>query len=506
MKWSRRELLKSAAGVGLLLPAGCIHGRPQAKLLPSRAPIPKPFETALPIIPVLKPVRADESTDYYDVTQRAATERILPGLTTEIWGYDGTFPGPTIVAQSGRRVSLHLRNQLPVPTVTHLHGGRTPPESDGYPTDLVLPAGFQRPHHHDAAANVRDGERDYIYPNNQRAATLWYHDHRMDFTAPQVWRGLAGFYILRDDEEQRLPLPRGDKEIALLICDRSFAEDGSFQYPAIDPSLKEQAGVTSDYMGGVLGDVILVNGAPWPILEVADTKYRLRILNASNARRYEIALDPAPRGGLPFIQVGSDGGLLAEPVAHQTLRIAPAERFDLVVDFSKYKLGTKVTLLNAAGDGTAASIMRFDVTRHERDDSAIPGRLSSVTFEKPSDTVATRVLDFSYQGMPHGWTINGKAFDPGRMDARPKLDSTEIWRLETDFSHPLHLHLVHFQVLSHSGRPGPYDSGWKDTIDLGPGQTANILMRFSGYRGRYVFHCHNLEHEDMSMMGNFEVI
>lgn len=507
MKFSRRDLLQSAAA-GLALPfaSGCVHGRPLARLLPSLTPLPKPFETALPIIPVLKPVRTDASTDYYDVTERAGIARILPGLTTEVWGYGGIFPGPTLVAESGRRVSLHLRNELPVPIVNHLHGGRTPAESDGYPTDLVLPAGYRRIHHHDAAANVHEGERDYIYPNDQRAATLWYHDHRMDFTAPQVWRGLAGFYILRDEEERRLPLPAGDKDIALMICDRSFEENGAFRYPALDPSLEKLSGVSSEYMGGVLGDVILVNGAPWPVLEVADTRYRFRILNASNARRYELALDPAPRGGLPFIQVGSDGGLLAEPIAHRSLRIAPAERFDLVIDFSRYPAGSKVTLINTAGDGPSRNILRFDVTRHERDASSIPQRLSSVAFENPSAAAATRVFRFNYQGMPAGWTINGQAFDPGRMDARPKLGTTEIWRLETDFSHPLHLHLVHFQVLSHSGRPAPYDAGWKDTIDLGPGQAANILMKFSGYRGRYVFHCHNLEHEDMSMMGNFEVI
>jgi spore coat protein A, manganese oxidase len=150
--------------------------------------------------------------------------------------------------------------------------------------------------------------------------------------------------------------------------------------------------------------------------------------------------------------------------------------------------------------------MRFDVFRSERDESNLPAKLSDIPFPNPEDAVITRVLDFSYQRRSHSWRINGNPFDPARMDARPKLDTAEIWRLQTDFNHPLHLHLVHFQVLGHSGRPGPYDEGWKDTIDLGPGQTADILVRFTGYRGRYVFHCHNLEHEDMSMMGNFEVV
>ena len=429
---------------------------------------------------------------------RPASARILTGTETPIWGYDGTFPGPTIEARVGRRVSLRLRNALSVPIVNHLHGGRTAPESDGYPADLILPAGgFPHSHMQDPMARIAEGEREYIYGNNQRAATLWYHDHRMDFTAPQVWRGLAGFYILRDAEEERLPLPRGDKEISLLICDRSFELDGSFRYPSLDPSLRDTPGVDAPYMGGVLGDVILVNGAPWPQLEVANVKYRFRILNASNARRYELELDPVPRGAAPFIQIGSDGGLLAAPLTHHTLRIVPSERFDVVIDFSKFPLGSKVTLVNKAADGPDGLIMRFDVVRSEREQSEVPSTLADLLFGKPEDAAVTRDFDFSYQRASHSWLINGKPYDPTRMDARPKLDTTEIWRLRTDFNHPLHLHLVHFQVLSHSGRPGPYDAGWKDTIDLGPGQTANI---------RYVFHCHNLEHEDMSMMGNFEVV
>ena len=330
----------------------------------------------------------------------------------------------------------------------------------------------------------------------------------MDFTGAQVWRGLAGFYVIRDIEEERLPLPRGEREVPLLICDRSFEADGSLRYPAVDPSLRDAPGVTSEYAGGVLGDVILVNGAPWPRMDVANVRYRLRILNASNARRYELALDPLPPGGSPFIQIGSDGGLLDAPVMHRTLRIAPAERFDVVVDFSRFRPGSSVRLLNQAGAGSAANIMRFDITRTARDDSAIPSRLSETPLPASRDASVTREFDFSYGRFHrhHGWTINGSPFDPARMDARPQLNATEIWRLHTDFSHPLHLHLVHFRVLSHSGRPAPYDAGWKDTVDLGPGQAATILIRFAGYRGRYVFHCHNLEHEDMGMMGNFEVV
>ena len=397
-------------------------------------------------------------------------------------------------------MALKLRNELPVPIVNHLHGGRTPPESDGYPTDLVLPVGgFPKPDLHDPRAQMTQDFRDYIYPNQQRAATLWYHDHRMDFTAPQVWRGLAGFYLIRDEEEKQLPLPRGEKEIPLFICDRSFDADGSFLYPM--PSMPNM-GVSSEYAGGVLGDVILVNGAPWPVLEVSNTKYRFRILNASNARRYELALD----GGHTFTQIGSDGGLLEAPLPQATIRIAQAERFDVVIDFSRYPAGSRITLRNTLDTGLTGQIMQFHVTKAERDDTSIPASLSKAEIPDRSSATLTRVFRFSYKRGMTSWTINGKPFDPARMDARPALGSTEIWQMETDFNHPLHLHLVHFRVLNHSGRPGLWDAGWKDTIDLGPGATANLLVRFDGYRGRYVFHCHNLEHEDMGMMGNFEVV
>jgi len=502
MKCARRDFLLSASG--LLLPS-CVRPRPEPKLLPSLIPLPKTFEASLPIPPVLQPARTDADMDYYDVSVQPASARILPGVSTTIWGYAGIFPGPTIEARRGRRVSLRLRNALPVPIVNHLHGGHTAPESDGYPTDLILPSGgFETSHMHDPMAKIAAGEREYVYQNDQRAATLWYHDHRMDFTGPQVWRGLAGFYIIRDPEEERIPLPR--REIPLLICDRSFDADGSLRYPALDPTLHDPAGVPMEYMGGVLGDVVLVNGAPWPRLEVANVKYRFRILNASNARRYELALEPSPRVGVAFEQIGSDGGLLQSAVPLRTIRIAPAERFDVVVDFSKFRLGSSVVLTNQSDSGTAGQVMRFDITRSERDESAIPSKLSDFAVGKPEDAVTTRVFDFSYVRAQHEWRINGKPFDPTRMDARPRLDTTEVWHLKTDFSHPLHLHLVHFRVLSHSGRPGLYDAGWKDTVDLGPGQAASILVRFGGHRGRYVFHCHNLEHEDMSMMGNFEVI
>jgi spore coat protein A len=511
MKLSRRELLqvagKSAAAqaFGVFGPIGCSIGRPQPTLIRSRTALPPKFLSALPLLPVLKAIREDGNTQYIDLRVRESSVEILNGLKTTIWGYDGQFPGPTIEARAAMRTVLTLHNDLPVPIVHHLHGGHTPAESDGYPTDLVYPVGsWKTGQMTDPLAHLASGSIDYDYPNRQRAATLWYHDHRMDFTGPQMWRGLAGFYLLRDEEEDRLPLPKGAKEIALLICDRSFDSDGSFLYPSLDASLRGVPGIDHPFMGGVLGDVILVNGVPWPRVEVANVRYRLRVLNASNSRGYELELNPKAEGGF-FTQIGSDGGLLSAPLVHRTIPIAPAERFDIIIDFSAYPVGSKIILKNKLASDATQDIMCFNVVRQEKDDSRIPATLSEVRF--PNATAAiTRKFDFRYGGMSRGWVVNGKPFDPARMDAQPKLNSTEIWQFRTDIHHPLHLHLAQFQVLGHSGRIRKADTGWKDTVDLSAGETANILVQFTDYPGRYVFHCHNLEHEDMAMMGNFEVV
>ncbi|WP_228265998.1 multicopper oxidase family protein [Microlunatus elymi] len=209
-------------------------------MLKSTAKLPAPFSVLLPIPPVLKPIRHG-NTDHYQITQQVAKAEILPDLKTEIWGYNGIFPGSTIVSRRGRRTVVEHRNELPVPSVVHLHGGRTPHQDDGYPTDLVMPVGRWQgttmdPH----AGTISKGTKTYTYPLDQPAATLWYHDHRMDFTGPAVDRGLAGFHLVHDDEEDQLELPHGDRDIPLMIMDRSFAEDGSLHYPAVDQSYSKR--------------------------------------------------------------------------------------------------------------------------------------------------------------------------------------------------------------------------------------------------------------------------
>ncbi|OKK00346.1 multicopper oxidase family protein [Amycolatopsis sp. CB00013] len=516
----RRTFLGLAGGAGVLVAAGIAAPRLLAQgapgtgeLLRSGLPLPEPFRVPLPIPPVLRPQRRADA-DHYTITQRAATAEILPGVRTPIWGYEGIFPGPTIESRRDRTVVAHHRNELPVPTVVHLHGGHTPADSDGYPTDLVLPrSGWSTAHAGhgmvDARARISNGERDYVFPLRQRAATLWYHDHRMDFTGPAVYRGLAGFHLVRDDEEDALGLPSGERELPLMIADRSFDEHGEFAYPSLDRSLRTTPGVESAYVEGVFGDVILVNGAPWPVHEVAATRYRLRLLNGSNARRYDLALDPPPPGGGGLVQIGADQGLLDAPRAHDHLPIAPAERYDVVVDFGRYPVGTEVTLVNRLGTGSTAQVMRFLVARRAADDSRVPAKLSEIPPLPREQATTTR--DFSFRaGAVHGrsgWVIGGEPFSPDLMSASPRLGDTEIWRFVADIHHPVHLHLVGFRILSRGGRPpGPFDGGIKDTVDLAPGESVEVIARFDGYRGRYVFHCHNAEHEDMAMMANFEVV
>ena len=513
---SRRTVLgllggaAAAVGVGVPLVSGLRGSSSTGTLLTSQRPLPRPFTRPLPIPPVLAPTRRDSTTDFYEITQRVANAELLDGVPTPIWGYNGIFPGPTIVSRSGRRTVVRHRNELPVPTVVHLHGGHTPPEHDGYPIDLLLPVGSDATmvghSPHLAQGAIMRGEREYIYPLEQRAATLWYHDHRMDFTGPAVWRGLAGFHLVRDDEEESLGLPEGERDLPLMIADRAFAADGSLRYPSLDPHLLHNPGVEAAYAPGVLGDVILVNGVPWPVAEVAGVRYRLRLLNAANARRFRLALDPPPPGGGALVQIGTDGGLLERPLGHDAIELAPAQRFDVVVDFGRYRPGQEVTLVNEFGAGSTARVMRFRVGQRAADDSRLPDVLSRVALLDPARADLTRTFAFrtGSVGAMTGWTINGRPFDPARADASPRLGDVEVWRLVSDFHHPVHLHLVQFQVLSRNGgAPGPYDAGWKDTLDLRASEEATVITRFSGYRGRYVFHCHNLEHEDMAMMGNF---
>ncbi|MEC3953470.1 multicopper oxidase domain-containing protein [Nocardia sp. CDC153] len=515
---SRRTLFRAAAALGVAGAAGAwqlsVDSPADRVHLTSRARLPEPFTLPLTVPPVLAPERRDDTTDYYRIVQRAANVTVLPGYSTPIWGYNGIFPGPTIVSNRARRTVVTHRNELPVPVVVHLHGGHVPEESDGYPTDLLYPVGGSHEEMADMmggpdpSAHTMFGERDYTYPDGQPAAALWYHDHRMDFTGPAVWRGLAGFHLVVDDAERRLGLPGGARDLPLMLADRAFDEDGAFTYPAIDPTMTHTPGVTGKFGRGVLGDVVLVNGVPWPAHRVDTARYRLRLLNGSNARVYRLRFDR--RGGsLPIVQIGSDGGLLARPRELTELTIAPGERYDVVVDFSDCAVGDQVTVYNDLGAGTTTRVLRFDIAERVRDTAVVPDRLTDFETLDRRTAVATRRFAFRQgkAGGMRGWVINGRAYDPRTPIARPTLGQVEVWQLSTDLDHPIHLHLNQFQVLTRDGRaPRAADGGWKDTLYLPATGMAEIAVRFTDYAGRFVLHCHNLEHEDMAMMATFGTV
>jgi spore coat protein A len=444
---------------------------------------PAAFNSPLPKLPVLAPTSSDATTDYYDMTMQVGVKEILPGKQTTIWGYNGLYPGPTIKARSGRQTVVRQVNNLQESMSVHLHGGHTPPESDGHPTDLIGPG----------------ATKTYVYPNNQVAATLWFHDHAIDVTGRHVYMGLAGFYLLSDSIEDSLPLPKGDNDVALLIQDRLFNSDGSLNYPITDQTIRT----------GVTGDTLLVNGAIQPYLQVGHRKMRFRILNGSNARIYKVALST----GDALIQVGSDGGLLSTPVLRPAISVAPAERVDVVIDFSKYPVGTEIVLKNQNSFSTPSlpDIMRFDIVREEPDESSIPSTLRSVPRLPESSASVTRTFDLSQtfqNGRNDIWTINGKLYDPAIVDAKPRLNATEIWTFRnfSDQAHPMHIHDIECQILDVDGTPpAPGDDGMKDTFLVPAGSTLRVIGTFTDNLGEYVSHCHILEHEDHAMMINFAV-
>ena len=435
----------------------------------------RPFTVPLRIPPVLGPKRRTDGRDYYVTTMRRAGVEILPGRETTAWTFDGSFPGPTIKARRGREVVVRRINRLEVPTTIHLHGGRVAASSDGHPTDLIRPG----------------GRKDYVYPNEQEAATLWYHDHTHHHTSRNNYMGLSGLYIIEDDSEEELNLPRGRYDIPLVLQDRSFKADGSFRF--------------RDHHDDVVGDVYLVNGRPTPYLKVSNRKYRFRILNASNSRGYELSLD----SGLPLVQIASDGGLLTAPYAAASIPLWPAERAEVVIDFSIYPVGSQVVLQDRGevSDPLAAlPVMRFDVERQENDPSSLPPILRPI--DRLSAGSIEREFDLSQDPNTRLWEINGKPFDPSRIDVAPRLGDTETWtfRNRSSTTHPMHIHLVRFQILERSNMQlTPADLGWKDTVRVDPSATVRVAMVFEGFTGRYAYHCHNLAHEDHSMMGQMRV-
>jgi spore coat protein A, manganese oxidase len=504
MELTRGELLKVGllSGAGVLVPLSYAATAPPGardRLPASR--IPEPFQVPLPIPPMAQMVRRDATTDYYQLTMQRAFVPILPGFPrTEIYGYDGITPGPTLLGIKGRTTVVRQVNRLPRTNSfghlnaasVHLHGMSSEPPYDGWADDLVGPGQY----------------KDYVYANDQGQRLLWYHDHAIHNTALNTYMGLAGFWSPDfNDPEGRSELPRGRYFVPLMIQDKVFSRDGQFVF--------DDGGHDS-----LFGDVILVNGAPWPVLAVERRKYVLGFLNASNSRGFNLALST----GEPFTFIGHDAGLGAEPLEAESFRIGPAERYGVVLDFAQHRVGDRIVLQsrelkNNEDFPSTRQVMRFDVvsdatsTAHNK----IPGVLVPATRspDNPHDPLplresdAVRTRDFRFERSNGFWTINGGTWDDGRVVARPGHDDVEIWRLINSsggWNHPVHVHLIDFKVLDRNGQPPfPYEVGRKDTVYVGEGETVRVIARFGPREGKYMMHCHNTVHEDHDMMIAWQV-
>jgi spore coat protein A, manganese oxidase len=462
---------------------------------------------------------------YYRVPMREALVRVHRDVpATRMWTYDGEMPGPTIETRSGEGLLVEWANELPerhflpidptlhgagtdgpeVRAVVHVHGAKAPPASDGYPEDWLVPGRSAL----------------YHYPGQQEAATLWYHDHAMGIERLNQYAGLVGCFFVRDAVEDALDLPGGAQEVPLVLCDRMFDSDGALHYPTSgDPG--------KPWISEFYGDASLVNGKLFPYLEVEPRSYRFRVVNASNARIYTLSMaTPSPSSErCVFHQIGSDQGLLDAPVPLAGVTLAPAERADIVVDFGGFA-GRTLLLSNH----TAPLLQLRVAAGRPSPPRRLPATLRPVPRILSSAAAKTRTLTLDqYHDLSNHrmlMLLDGKYWhDP--VTEKPVLGTVEVWSLLnlTDDSHPIHVHLVRFQILERqlfdadayqtSGTlrwqgapvpPAPSEAGWKDTVVAEPGMATRIIMRFEGYAGRYLWHCHLLEHAANEMMRPFEVV
>tara|TARA_R110000850_G_scaffold193670_1_gene320373 strand:- start:2652 stop:4211 length:1560 start_codon:yes stop_codon:yes gene_type:complete len=450
---------------------------------------------------------------------------ILPGAPSEVWRYraellkgpGGTlsenpdsYLGPTIRLRRGQKVKIHIHNELPEDTTVHWHGLHVPSDVDGQPR---LP--------------IQPGETTTIgFEVLDRAGLFWYHSHahgeqggRVGF---QSYAGLVGLLIVEDEEEAGLGLPSGDNELLLVLQDRTFAGVNGLVY------LDDGMGAMMDRMHGFLGDRILVNGVPPATRKVATRPYRIRVLNGSNARIYKLAWSD----GRPVTVIGADGGLLPEPEDRPYATLAPAQRLDIWLDLSEAQPGSTLELIsdsfqagmmggmgmmgsNALPLGSRFTLVSLEVAESVEASERIPAQLGLRRRRIPVSST-TRIRSFELSPvMMRGFTINGRHFEGNRVadDEKVRLGDTEIWEFHnnTPMPHPMHIHGLQFNVVGRQGgssdslQLGLVDSGWHDTVLVMPRETVQLAMKFERFDGLYIYHCHNMEHEDAGMMRYFQV-
>lgn len=408
---------------------------------------------------------------------------------------DGIYPGPTYIIPRGTETVIRFWNKGTENSTVHLHGSNSHSVWDGWANDEIPVNTY----------------KDYYYPNDETARSMWYHDHIHGQTTKHAYYGQTGMYITTDPAEDSLALPKGNYDVPLAISDKIYQSNGDLASP----------------LGNRLnffGDIIDVNGQPWPFLDVEPRKYRFRIFDMSISRTYDLSLATDNGNTIPFQVIASDSGLFASPVTTSNVLIAMGERYEIVVDFSGYA-GQTITVKNSAQPPVVAplpntdKIMQFKVGSTVFDatnNGPVPSSLNSKIQYPTQKTTVDRTFSFQFAGPNAGaksWTINGATFDDvnNRILARPPQGTVELWELRHTGGpgvHPVHIHLVNFQIISRTGGRSlaPYETaGLKDIVLLQPGETVRVLAVYGPWNGMYMFHCHNLIHEDNMMLDAFNV-
>ncbi|KAK3208450.1 hypothetical protein GRF29_77g784972 [Pseudopithomyces chartarum] len=430
--------------------------------------------------------------DYYEVEIKAFEQQVYKGAgfkPAQLVGYDGISPGPTFRMEKDREAVVRFINHAEMDISVHLHGSYSRAPFDGWAEDVTK----------------KNQYKDYYYPNRQAARTLWYHDHAVHHTAENAYFGQAGFYILHDKEEDKLNLPAGSYDLPLALSAKQYNKDGTLFSPASETV-------------SLYGDVIHVNGQPWPFKKVEPRKYRLRFLDTSISRAFKLTFEDSKGKTAPFNVIASDAGLMTKPVPSDNLEISMAERWEVVIDFSAYK-GQNVTLKNARDVqadedyNSTDKVMQFVVGTSVTSDQGngdLPTKLRDVPFP-PSKSGVDR--KFKFERSNGEWQVNGVTFSDvnNRILAKPPRGAIEIWELENGgggWSHPVHIHLIDFQIISRTGKRPVLNyekEALKDVVLLGTSETVRVIARYAPWDGVYMFHCHNLIHEDHDMMAAFNV-
>jgi FtsP/CotA-like multicopper oxidase with cupredoxin domain len=469
------------------LPLSHIAAQSHQNHLP--APVVAPAaELAAP--PILENVSSAPHTVEVTITAAPTRLSLVPGTHSDAFAYNGRVPGPTLEVREGDKVIVHFRNNLPVPTTIHWHGVHIPVDADGSPFYPVPPGGTY----------------DYVFPVQRgTAGTYWYHPHPDHASGYQIAKGLFGAIIIRAADD---PLPASFTEKVLILADNRFSPDGAIDVHQMHSAEMMTSPMKNiDEVNGREGNILFVNGQVMPKLMIRSGEVqRWRIINASAARVYRLSLK-----GQAFLHVGDDGGLFEKPIETKEIVLANSERVEVLVRGTGAP-GTQTVLQALPYDryvpqtrpndwNTTQDLLQVQYTNEKPvGPFAIPAKLRVIPVLDTAQATATRVMSMS-QGF-----INGRAMDMARVDVSSKLGATEIWEIENlvGMDHPFHLHGFQFQLLDRNGVPVTYRS-WKDTINVPKHETARFIVRYSDYPGKWMFHCHILDHEDMGMMGILEI-